>query len=80
MEALLNHLLQTEDKIIAVNERFIVKNIEMKNEFDLIQLDLQQNDILYQGLVMIKGTTFPIPKKADILLLEKMYLKYNEKF
>ena len=49
METLLNQLLQNEEKSITTNERFIVKNIEMMNEIDLIQLDLQQNDKLYQG-------------------------------
>ena len=80
METLLNQLLQNEEKSITTNERFIVKNIEMMNEIDLIQLDLQQNDKLYQGLVMIKGSIFPIPKIYDVLLVEKIYLKYSEDF
>ena len=29
---------------------------------------------------MEKGLTFPIPKKGDIILIEKIYLKYNQLF
>ena len=80
MEELLNILLEKEDKSIIVNEKFIVKKIEMKNEIDLIILDLQKNNNLYQGLVMEKGKIFPIPKLDDVLSVEKMYLKYDGEF
>ena len=82
MSELLNTLLENEDKHkhITINEKFIVKKIEINNEIDLIILDLQKDNNLYQGLVMEKGYTFPIPKKNDVLFLEKMYLKYNEEF
>ena len=80
MEELLNSLLEKEDKSIIVNEKFIVKKIEMKNEIDLIILDLQKNNNLYQGLAMEKGNIFPIPKLNDVLSIGKIYLKYDGQF
>ena len=80
MEELLNTLLEKEDKSIIVNEKFIVEKIEMKNEIDLIILDLQKSNNLYQGLVMEKGKIFPIPKLDDVLSVEKMHLKYDGEF
>ena len=80
MEELLNILLEKEDKSIIVKEKFIVKKIEMKNEIDLIILDLQKNSNLYKGLAMEKGNIFPIPKLDDVLSVEKMYLKYDGEF
>ena len=50
------------------------------NEIDLIKIDLQQNDKLYKGFAMIKGNTFPLPDTNDKLLVNKLYLKYNENF
>ena len=35
---------------------------------------------MYEGLVLIKGLIFPIPKKDEILLVEKMYLKHNQEY
>ena len=52
----------------------------MKNDIDLIILDLQKNNNLYQGLVMEKGKIFPIPKLDEVLSVEKMYLKYDGEF
>ena len=80
MEELFNSLLEKEDKIIIVNEKLIVKKIEMKNEIDLIILDLQKNNNLYQGLAMEKGYIYPIPKLNDVLSIRKIYLKYDGQF
>ena len=80
MEKLINNLLNSKEKSIAINEKFVVKKIEMRNDIDLIILDLQQNNELYEGIVMIKGLTFPLPNINDIILAKKMYLKYSKEF
>ena len=80
MEKLINILLNSKEKSIAINEKFVVKKIEMRNDIDLIILDLQQNSELYEGIVMIKGLTFPLPNINDIILAKKMYLKYSKEF
>ena len=80
MEKLLKQLLETEDKIIECKEVFLVKNVKLLNDLDLIVLDLMQNNILYKDLSMIKGNIFPIPKENQIIFVEKMFFKVNPEF
>ena len=47
---------------------------------DLIKLTLEQKNYIYDGLVLIKGLIYPIPKKDDILSVEKIYLKHTQEF
>ena len=77
MESLLKNLLETDDKTISCNEKFEIRKIEIMNNMDSIKLDLRQNDLIYQGIVLIKELIFPIPKKEEVLFMKKMYLKYN---
>ena len=77
MEELLKKLLETEDKIISCQEKFVIKKIELMNDLDLIKLNLQQKNLIYEDLVLIKGTIFPIPQKDNILSVTKMYLEFN---
>ena len=80
MEKLLKQLLLTEDKIIECQETFLVKNVKLSNDLDLIVLDLMQNNIIYKGISMIKGNIFPIPKENQIIFVEKMFFKINPEF
>ena len=80
MEKLLKQLLLTEDKIIECQETFLVKNVKLSNDLDLIVLDLMQNNIIYKGITMIKGNIFPIPKENQIIFVEKMFFKINPEF
>ena len=41
---------------------------------------MQQKDEEYKGLVIKKGETFPLPQLNNILLIEKIYLKYSQEF
>lgn len=80
MENRLKELLEKEDKEIFCEETFVVKHVELINDLDLIKLNLQQNNSVYKGLVMIKGNTFPIPKINQILSVKKIFLKINGEF
>ena len=80
MEELLKDLIEKEDKCISCNEKFIIRNIELVNKLDQIRLDLQQNNTIYKDVAMIKGLTFPIPKVLQVILVKKIFLKYNEEF
>ena len=80
MEKLLKQLLETEDKIIECKEVFLVKNVKLLNNLDLILLELMQNNILYKDLSMINGNIFPIPKENQIIFVEKMFFKVNPEF
>ena len=80
MERLLRELLAKKEKSIECNEKFIVTAIKFISELDQIILNLRQNDTIYEGLVMIKGTIFPIPKLFSVLSINRIYLKYDEEF
>ena len=80
MENLLKKLLETEGKIIECKEKFLVKDVKLLNDLDLIVLDLMQNNILYKDISMIKGNIFPIPKENQIIFTEKMFFKINPEF
>lgn len=80
MDKIITNLLQKYTKTMKINEKFLVKRIELRNELDQIRLDLQQKNIEYKGLVMDKGDTFPIPMLNDILSVEKIYFKYSQQF
>ena len=80
MKDLLIQLLATPDKILEANGIFLVENVELKNDLDLIELNLSKDGIEYQGIVMIKGLLYPLPKIGDIISISKIYLKYNQIF
>ena len=80
MENIINKLIEQPDKNLKINERFLVKNVDLRNDLDQIRLDLQQDDKEYKCLVMEKGYTFPIPAQNDILLVDTIYLKYSQEF
>ena len=80
MKNLLKKLLETEDKSIQCNQKFIVESIKFSNELDQIILNLLQNDEKYEGIIMIKGTTFPLPNIFSILSVNKIYLKHDQEF
>ena len=56
-------LFETPNKLLEVNDNFFVEDVELKDELDLIELSLSKDGIEYQGIVMIKGLLYPIPKK-----------------
>ena len=80
MKGKLIKLLDIPNKRMEINAEFLVKDVELKDDLDLIKLNLINDNIEYQGIVMEKGLTFPIPEKGDIICAKTIYLKYNELF
>ena len=80
MKEILNKLLESSNKSIEIKDKFFVEYVELVNDLDLIKLNLIKDNNEYKGIVMEKGLTFPIPKKDDIILAKKIYLKYNQLF
>ena len=80
MKDTLNKLLDSLNKRMKINDKFLVGYVELEDDLDLIKLNLLNDGIEYQGIVMEKGLTYPIPKKGDIICAKTIYLKYNELF
>ena len=80
MKEILNELLGSPNKSIEIKVKFFVEYVELIDDLDLIKLNLIKDNNIYKGIVMEKGLTFPIPKKDDIILAKKIYLKYNQQF
>ena len=69
MKDLLLKLLETSNKSLEIKDKYLVKNVELKDNLDLIKLTLHKGNSEYKGIVMEKGLTFPIPQKNDIILV-----------
>ena len=80
MKDTLNKLLDSPNKRMKINDKFLVGYVELEDDLDLIKLNLLNDGIEYQGIIMEKGLTYPIPKKGDIICAKTIYLKYNELF
>ena len=80
MKEILKKLLESPEKTLDIKDKFLVKNAVLKDDLDLIELNLHKNKDEYRGIVMLKGDTFPIPIKDDIIFVKKIYLKYNQIF
>ena len=64
MKDTLNKLLDSLNKRMKINDKFLVGYVELEDDLDLIKLNLLNDGIEYQGIIMEKGLTYPIPKKA----------------
>ena len=65
-------------KKIRVNFNVTVKNISINNELDYIEIDVEQNNILFEKLTLIKGEIFPVPKPHDIINIKQILINYDE--
>ena len=66
------------NKEIKTDFDLIVKNIEIDNYLDLIEIDCEEKDILFEKLTISKGTIYPLPKQNDILTIKKIFLDFDE--
>ena len=80
MKPYIKQILNSPNKTTQVKEYFSITNTEIDNKEDIIIVDLHTYDTEYNSLVMEKGLTFPLPEKNDILFIENLTLKFNEKF
>ena len=80
MEIILKELLEKDDKIISCYEKFLINEIKLVDDLDQIILDLQQNNSIYENVIMTKGLIFPIPKVNQIISVKKISLKYDQEF
>ena len=63
---------------IKVNFDVIVKSHKIDNNLDFIEIDIEENNILYEKLTLIKGEIFPLPKANDILKIKQISIDYDE--
>ena len=66
------------NKEIKTDFDLIVKNIEIDNYLDLIEIDCEEKDTLFEKLTISKGTIYPLPKQNDILTIKKIFLDFDE--
>ena len=72
-------LFENPDKIYKNEWKGKIKSITDLGEIIEVSL-IDENNILYKGLVINKGEIFPSPKKDHILLINKVQYKYDENF
>ena len=67
------------DKKINVDFDVVVKNTIVENELDLIEVDIEENNILFEKLSLFKGEIFPLPKSKNILKVKELFIDFDER-
>ena len=81
MEQALNDLIRTKEKRIKTNIIFQIVGMTIDNMTDQIKVDLIDLKDLpskYKNLYLIKGNIFPTPKIYDFLVVNELYLDYDD--
>jgi len=66
------------NKEIKQSFDIIVKKIKIDNYFDLIEIDAECGNILFENLNISKGEIFPIPKLNDKLSIKGLFINYDK--
>ena len=65
-------------KNIDLNLEVIAKKINILNTLDLIEINIEENNNLYENLTLKKADIFPLPKENDILNIKNICVDYDE--
>ena len=82
MEAFSSEIYQTlknYPKVIKLNQIGKIVEIHFKNK-DYISLNIENDETLYKGLIIIKGEIFPIPRINDLIEIQEISFKYDHSF
>ena len=74
----INRVLQNYPKIFRLIQ--IGKIVEIHFKKDYISLNIETDETLYKGLIIIKGEIFPIPKINDLIEIQEISFKYDDSF
>ena len=66
------------NKEIKQSFDIIVKKIKIDNHLDLIEIDAECDNILFENLSISKGEIFPIPKLNDKLSIKGLFIDYDK--
>ena len=69
-----------ENKKIEVNFDAIVKEVNIDDENDFIELDIEEKNSLFETLTLIKGEIYPLPKVHDIINIKEIYFDIDKAF
>ena len=63
-----------------INQSFdiIVKKLEIDDYLDLIEIDAECDNILFENLTISKGEIFPIPNLNDKLSIKRLFIDYDK--
>ena len=65
-------------KKVEVNFKVTVKDFQIDDENDFIEITVEEKNILYEKLTLIKGEIFPLPKINDILKIKEIAIDYDK--
>ena len=69
-----------ENEKIEVNFDAIVKEVNIDDENDFIELDIEEKNSLFETLTLIKGEIYPLPKVHDIINIKEIYFDIDKAF
>ena len=67
-----------ENHKIKVDLDVIAKEIKIDDQNDFIELDVEENDALFECLTLIKGEIYPLPRINDILKVTEIYFEFDK--
>ena len=69
-----------ESNKIEVDFDAIVKKVNIDDQNDFIELDIEENNPLFEALTLIKGETYPLPKVHDIINIKEISFDFDNFF
>ena len=67
-----------ENHKIKVDLDVIAKEIKIDDQNDFIELDVEENDALFECLTLIKGEIYPLPRINDIIKVTEIYFEFDK--
>ena len=65
------------DQKLDNNIKVRVLDAKILNDLDFIELDVEENNTIFQNIIVIKGEIYPLPKKDDSLNIKQIYFDYD---
>ena len=69
-----------QNKGIELNCDAVVRKVNIDDQNDFIELDIEENNVLFGNLTLIKGETYPLPKIEDTINIKKIYFNLDRLF
>ena len=66
------------DEKLKTNCNVIVRNINLLDDMDFIELDIEENNYIFKNIILIKGEIFPLQKIGDVLNVKQLYFNYDK--
>ena len=75
-----NTALTHSQTLVPMVEQVLKTTQTDVDELDYIEIDIEDDEFLFQNLTLIKGEIYPLPKYNDLLKINELFLDYDTNF